>query len=507
MALVRLSNVGALGINRDLSNHELPPTKDDMRIAWTDGRNIRFLNGYAWQFYGYGSVYGTPTVEPYNILPCTVGTTRYFLYAGTSAIYAVTNSGAVAVHTDLTQQSGGVDVTYTGGVNLWTSTLLGGIPVFNNGTDAPQSWNLNIADRMTDLANWPASTTCKALRSFQNILVALNVTKSGTTYPFMVKWSHPADPGTVPSSWDPSDATKLAGETDLAIGYDPIVDGMQLRNALIIYKEASVWRMDFIGGTFVNQFTQVLGTSGALNRNCIVEIDGFHVVLTNSDVIVHDGQSAQSCLDRQMRRWLFQNIDATNAGAAFVFKNPFFNEAYICFPSIGSTACDKAIVWAGPVDNGLTGNWNQDSAPWASDLTAWNGPDYVPSNARALMGGAGPKLYLLDATASFDGAQPTMYLERRGLSLGSPETRKLVRGLRPRVVGNTGDTIIFKVGSQTDPWADPVYGAAMTHTIGSTVANDCFVDGRYIAIRMENGTAYQARLDSIDIDVVTAGVW
>lgn len=520
MPLVRVPNCGAVGLNKDLSQHDLPLN------AWTDARNIRFLNGYAWQFYGYGQVYDTPSIVPYHLLPVTVGTVKYWIYAGAAKAYAVTITAGAAVHTNITRQTAGVDVDYTATPNTWTSTLIGGIPVLNNGTDAPQFWDLNIANNLAALTAWPANTTCKALRSYKNYLIALDVTKAGARFPFMVKWSDSAVPGALPATWDETDTTADAGETDLAEGPDYIIDGLALRDTFLIYKQASVWRMDYIGGEDIFRFSKVLGTSGALNRNCIVDIDGAHVVLTGSDVILHDGQSGRSCLDRMTRRFLFQDIDVDNAGNAFVFKHSFFNEVYICYPSIGSTACNRCIVWNwventcsirdvpniyhaayGSVDNTLSGTWASDSAPWASDLTAWNGPDFVPSNARVLMGGTGPKLYMLDSSSAFDGALPTAYLERRGLSFDFAENMKIVKGIRPRVMGNTGDTITFYVGGQTDPWAEPEWSDAMTHTIGSTVANDCFVTGRYIALKVASGSAYQWRLDSFDLDVEAAGNW
>jgi hypothetical protein len=49
-----------------------------------------------------------------------------------------------------------------------------------------------------------------------------------------------------------------------------------------------------------------------MNRNCIAEIDGYHFVLTNNDVILHDGNTAQSVLDKMTRRWLFKNIDVNS---------------------------------------------------------------------------------------------------------------------------------------------------------------------------------------------------
>lgn len=517
MSLINVAQAGAIGVNKDLSAHELPIN------AWTDANNIRFLDGMAYQFYGHGEVYNSPAYAPQHVVPCSVSSVRYWIYATAAKTFCVTNTGGVAVHTDITHAT-----PRTGVINKWTSALLSGIPILNTGdtSSVPMSWDLNLAHKFVDLANWPAATYCKSIRSFKNSLVALGVTKAGVYYPYMVKWSHPADPGSVPASWDPADATKDAGEIDLAESFDPIVDGLQLRDSFIIYKEASVWRMDYTGGTFIYRFSKVLGTSGAMNQNCIVEVDGFHVVLSGSDVVVHDGQSGTSVLDKQSRRYLFQNIDVNGTGLCFVFKNPFFNEVFICYPSIGSAACDQAMVWNykdktvsfrqipnlnhasfGPVDNGLAGNWNMDSAPWGSDLTSWGGPDFVPSSTRTIMASANTKLYMMDSSASFDGVIPAAYIERRGLSLSAPQSIKLVRGIRPRIVGNTGETVIVKVGASDDPYLDPTWSATMTHTIGSTISDDCLVSGRYIAVRFETGSAYQWRLDSFDIDVQPGGLW
>lgn len=516
MTILRVPQVGGVGVNRDLSEHELPNN------AWTDARNIRFLDGMAYQAYGHYEVYNSPTYTPQHLLPVNVAGGRYWIYTTATKTFAVTNSAGTAVHTDITHVT-----PRTGVVNQWTSTLLSGIPVLNVGdtTHVPMSWDLNLGNKFVDLANWPASTYCKSLRSFKNYLVALNVTKSGTNYPFMVKWSNAADPGTVPSTWDETDPTKDAGETDLAEGYDPIVDGMQLRDSFLIYKEASVWRMDFTGGPYVFRFSKVLGTSGALNRNCIVEVDGFHVVLTGSDVIIHDGQQATSVLDKQTRRYLFQNIDANNSNLAFVFKNPFFNEVYVCYPTAGSATCDTAMVWNykdktvafrsmpnlnhanyGPVGDDLALKWSEDSDVWDADLSYWNGPGVVPLTTRVIMASSDTKLFLLDASGSFEGYLPDAYLERRGMSLTAPEAVKLVTRIRPRIKGTRGETVVVKVGSSSSPYQDPQW-TTMTHTIGETISNDCLVSGRYIAVRFETGSAFQWRLDSYDLEVENEGEW
>jgi hypothetical protein len=518
MPMIPVQNAGSVGVIKDLSTHEMPLG------AWTDASNVRFLDGYAGQFLGHGDAFSDPSAAPQYTMPVAVASTRYWIYATQAKCYAVTNTAGVSTHTDITHAT-----PRAGAVNAWTGCVFGGIPILNTGDTSavPMFWDQNLAHKFVDLLNWPAATYCRSLRSFKNFLIALGVTKSGTSYPFMVKWSSLADAGALPSTWDPSDATKEAGEYDLAESQDQIIDGLQLRDSFMVYKESSIWRMDFVGGVYVFRFSKVLGTTGAMNRNCIVEIDGFHVVLTGSDVIVHDGQSPTSILDKQSRRFLFQNIDISGRNLCFLFKNPFLNEVFICYPSFGATACDRAMVWNyvdrtvsfrtlpnlnhanfGAINNTLGGSWQQDNDPWSADLTAWQGPDFTPDAVRVIMASANTKLHLLDSSATFGGQTPVAYLERRGLALGDDSRIKLVKSIRPRITGNNGDTVIVRVGSSnSDPYADPTYGPAMTHVIGSTISDDCFVSGRYIAVRIESGTALQWRLDSYDIEVEQEGLW
>ena len=334
MSTVKVSQVGQYGVNKDLSQHELPVN------VWTDASNVRFLDGSVSQVLGYKELYPTAAVIPYHVIPLNVLNVKTWLYAGANKVYTVGNG---PVHINITRQTGSVDLDYAATRNSWSSCLIGGIPVLNNGVDAPQQWLLT--GKMTALTAWPAATACAVVRTYKNSLVALNITKSGTNYPFMVKWSHPADPGTVPVSWDITDATRDAGEADLSDGYDKIVDGLVLRDSFMIYKESSIWRMDYIGGAFVYRFSKVLGASGALSKNCIVELDGQHFVLSSSDCLIHDGQTATSVLDKQTRRELFRQIDPDYSDRCFVFVNRLYNEVFVCYPLLGSQTCNRAMVW------------------------------------------------------------------------------------------------------------------------------------------------------------------
>lgn len=532
MAFLRIPNAGSVGVIKDLSAHELPAG------VWTDCQNVRFYDGRAHQSPGHGAIYGPTSVTPFHILPVVVGLDRHWIYAGLSKVYTVVNDASgIPTHTDITRTVGG---DYSGTPNGWTSTVIGGVPVLNAGNivDPPQFWDLDITHKLDDVTTWPADTYCESMRSYKNYLIALNITKGTTNFPFMVKWSGPADPGALPTTWDETDVTNDAGETDLAEGYDPIVDGLQLRDSFIIYKESSTWRMDYTGGPFVFKFSKVFGTSGVLNRNCAVEIDGRHFVLTADDILLHDGNKSISVLDNITRRFLFEDIDAEQVNKTFVFKNPFTNEVFVCYCDGNSDWPNKAMTWnyqdktvsfrempnVNHADIGTLGAlaqaWNLDDEAWDADTTTWSeGASDINSRTKALLASHDDQLFRLDSSNEFDGLIPSAYMERRGLALGvdgdggvvkSDETRTFIKSVRPRITSGDGEEVTIKVGyHDTDPYADPVYpdNGVMTHTIGTTVKNSCLVSGRYMAIRIETDEAYAWTLDSLDIEFEEEGRW
>jgi hypothetical protein len=516
MTIVRIPAAGQYGVNKDLSQHELPVN------VWTDANNIRFIDGTARQVTGYSDLYPSPSVTPYHVMPLDVSGVRTWIYCGAAKIYTVVDG---PTHTNITRQTASVDVDYSATRNSWTSCLLGGIPILNNGADVPQAWLLT--GKAAALANWPSTYTAASVRTYKNSLIALNITKAGTNYPFMVKWSHPADPGTVPTSWDITDVSKDAGESDLSEGYDKIVDGLALRDSFMIYKESSVWRMDYTGGTYVYRFQKVLGASGAMSKNCIAEIDGQHFVLSSSDCIIHDGQSSTSVLDQQTRRYLFTQIDATNSGRCFVFVNRIYNEVFVCYPQTGSTTCNKAMVWnyvsktisfrdlpnanhgacGSIINTGTSSTIDGDSGTIESSTDTFDANISSLNRQLSMIASDSTKLYLLDDGTSFAGSVISSYLSRAGLSLGSPENMKLVKRVRPRIYGDTGLTVNVAVGSSVDPYGTVTYQDAVAFTIGTSINIDTFCTGRYLAFKFSTGSALTWRLDSFDVDVDEVGAF
>ncbi|WP_208281729.1 hypothetical protein, partial [Massilia oculi] len=203
---IKFDNVGAIGVVRDIAAAELP------QGAWSDARNIRFLDGAALQFLGHGQVYLTPPEPPQFLLQANVAGSRYWLYATAGKQFAASNASGASVHTNISHAT-----ARTGKVNGWSGCVFGGIPVLNAGDGKPPMyWDTDLTHKFVDLPAWPAATSCKVLRQYKNMLIALGITRGGARLDYMVKWSSLAVAGSLPTTWNEGDFTQDAGEFDLA---------------------------------------------------------------------------------------------------------------------------------------------------------------------------------------------------------------------------------------------------------------------------------------------------
>jgi hypothetical protein len=436
------------------------------------------------------------------------------VYCGLAKIYTVSASGT---HTDITRATGG-DYTATADTK-WTGGELSGIMVVNNVNDVPQYWNGNTGTDMAALTGWTSTWRCRALRPLRNHLVAVNITKTSTNYPNMVKWSHAADPGAVPSSWDEADATKDAGEQDLADANGFLVDMVPLGDLGILYTTGSYHAMQYIGGTYIWRFTRLSEFAGALSQNCAVQYPGGHVVLTAGDIITHSGGAPTSIVNARIRSNLFSSIDTTNYGRSFVAHNEIRSEVWVCIPTAGATSCTRAYVWnyaqnswgirdlpnvphanLGPIQSSTGTAWSDEVGTWAAATGSWDAIGLDSSKRRLMMASTDGRLFLADSGSTYDGTSTSMYVEKTDMSLGDSTVSKFVQSVRPKVDGVIGETLSVRVGATdyadgTITWSDPV-----TYTVGSTRAADFRVSGKFIGVKIEDTVGSPWRCRSMDIE-------
>lgn len=525
--LLHVDDVGSAGIIKDTPEYELPSA------AWTDGSNVRFVDNAVEKSKGWEQVYGTPSGAPYFLIPVQVQSNYFWFYASLTKIYGVDNTGS---HSDISQAattySATADLNWNGGV------MSGGVVILNNGVDTPQQWTgTSLSDLFVDLANWPASMVARVIRPYKNYLVATDIDEGSGRDSTLLRWSHPADPSGVPSSWDYTDPTYDAGRVPLGERGEAIIDQVELRDTNFIYKESSTWAMQWVGGNNIFAFRRVFDQLGAMSRRCVQPFFGRHFVFATDDVVIHDGQNVEQVFNKRWKNWLFNQIDGDNYERSFVTVNHSKNEVWCCFPESGRTLPNKALVWNwldntvypldlptntahiawGVIDEltqetfaNISGNFNEEAGVFDEQNFSGAVRDLMIADA------GNTKLFRFDKTEQHEGSNFTSFIERDYLPLGrvykDGQTRtdtssfKFVRQVLPRIEGTAGGVINIYIGQRnhiddTIKWDGP-----HAFTIGVDRKVDVRASGRLISIKFESTTNITWRLTGYTIDYKLGGI-
>ena len=411
------------------------------------------------------------------------------------------------------------DISYTGK----TSTKFTGIGRGENGTTAATH---------LDNASVFITTYCRSMRGFRSFLVALNLKQAGVNFPRVVKWSTEAAIQTTPTSWNETTSTVDAGEYELADTKGDIMDGMQLRDAFMIYKEDAVYSMTYVGTPFIFSFRQLSPTVGAIATNCIAEFDGGHAIFGKGNFYVNDGQRLKPVLPQRLRDYVFTSIDGAQIDKCFVAADYGRTEILFCFTADGAPSVEpnKAVVW-NYITNTFTikdipdvahmgyGNVGDPVLPstWASATTSWatiTGPwtmSYALQDKVLLF--ADPintKLYRDRSGNKKDTALMTSYVERTGLSLnaqGQPDFTgvKRISAIYPKMSANGSNSMTVYLGTAMSTeggydWKDAVLFNPDTQSKVSVRGT-----GKFYAVKFESSTDMDWELDGYALEIDNAG--
>lgn len=503
----------SLGVVTDLAPEELPAG------AWTYAQNMRFKGGRAAAMRGIAQVFDTPAVAPYFLQPYQQAGNVWWVHAGLAAVYV--DNGTARTDITGTAPTGTADDRWTGGV-------LGGVLVMNNGVDVPTYWGGDTGTNLATLTGWDANWRAGFLRPWRTFLLAGDITKSGTRYPHMLKLSDAAVPGAIPGSWDATNPALDAVERDAAQTEDYLVDMLPLGDMAIIYKQRSMYYMRETFDARVVELQRLPGDYGMLTRGCGVVTPAGHVVLSAGDVIVHQGQGAQSIADDAVRAVIFAGIDQTNYRRCFVSANPARSEVWVCYPESGQTTCTRAAVW-----NWTSGKWTFRTLPnlthaafgqlvatITSDLvdnrteTVDSSPalvdasDAPPTDARMLVCSTTAIGVAEVSQVSDFGTALTSYVERYGLPLAAEAEQVVtITEVLPRIQAASGAQITITAGAAMTPSGDYTLADAVTFTVGTDHKADiAFPTGRYGYLKL-SGTGVDWTMRSLQVNGEPAGMF
>lgn len=480
--------------------------------AFNDCRNFRFRDAGIEKFKGQTAVFGSLSVTPMWSMSIGNGIAQYWLYGNEAVVYATDGT----LHTNISSASYNADpnVGYTGGP-------FHGYAVINDGVLEPQTWDQDVVNKLIPLVNWPVGTTCKLIRPFNDFLFALRVTEGGIYNPRLLLWSDIAGVGQLPGSWDYTDPTNSAGRTELGAGDDYLVDLLGLRDSPIIYKQFETYIGDLIGGLDVFKFRRIFSETGLLSEDCVRAFGERHFVLTDSDVVLHDGVSIQSIADRRTRRWLFSNINQNRYQRCFVGQNYREREMWICFPESGHDWPNLALVWSWAVDRWSVRELGADMSRAAHGIVvgseqtfdglsgsfdsltgSFDDLNFTPFQRRmVLFQGTARAAFQVEQGETFNGTVMTCYVTRDNIGLMRDMGRiTRVRRLFPKVIGTAGDTLSIRVGARSSPDGSVTYSGPFTFTVGTDYKIDCRVSGRWITLQATYSGTNSIRIAGFDVE-------
>ncbi len=451
------------------------------------------------------------------------------------------------------------DVTYTADEDYqasdtdkrWTTTNLNGLLIATNGMDPAQMWPLSsgIVSKTRPfkiLRNWESTSvetstsgkwtasdySCQVIRSFKTFLIGLNWSRIDPE-PRLVKWSTEASYGLPPFSWSSADNTLDAGEYELSDTPGSIVDGLPLGDSFLIYKNDSIYIMNYVGTPYIFSFKLLSPNIGCLTKNAVAEFEGGHFFMGNSDFYVCNGQTVTPLLPNKLRRAVFDDINAGDTvnpswKRCFVAADYVHQEMLACYPSGNSTVPNKAVIWnwrnntfslrdlpdtshinAGILEVVVGGStWTSVVGDWDSESDSWGFSAYdahLENLVFADQTSSAPKLYRDNNGNKNDTINMTSYIERSGYDMGDPQSIKFVSAVYPQLEVSGDNSIRVYVGHQMSTEGPITWEGPIDFNPNEQSKVSCRVSGKYFGVKFESVKNMDWKLHGLAFDVFPRG--
>lgn len=517
MPTIPLRRIGSGGLVPDQQPYDVELTQ------FPDGNNVQMFSGRLGKALGYvdvASVANAPThvagwfVDGNNSV--VIGTlNRLYRFNGTTV-------------SDVTATA------YTSGYAnspRWQSSQIGTGFLANNGSDVPQ-YMAASGTNFANIANWPTGLRTNSIRPFLSFLVMTGYTDGSTEYPYTVRWSDEFDSTTVPSSYDITSTTNLAGENILGGRFGRLVDSLPLAGSNIIYAERGAYAMSFIGAPLVFAFRELFDDGGIANRGAVCVFDNRHFVVGRDDIYVHDGSTKQSVASNRVKETFFDAIADTRS--IFVVNDAAKNEIWVGYADKNSSnaeTANRALVWdyssdawtfrdipalrsmsVGPAigggGSGTGTTWDALNVQWDSWSLLWSdlGADTQARNTRLFAAGHGAsKLYAHNETYGAAGSAFSSFVEASKIDLDAVLQRPVdkvlqIKRILPQMKGTGAVTI--RVGYSNSPQGPVSWKTSKVFDVEQDYKVDTRVSGRYLALRIESSdVAGYWQLGGFDLEV------
>ncbi|QVJ07751.1 hypothetical protein S1R3Y_000043 [Vibrio phage vB_ValP_VA-RY-3] len=463
MPLMKLIEFAEKGLNSDIA----PSLLDGNFVTYA--RNIRVKDGAIIPMGGHIELTELPANSnvgfihyvPHNGAP-------YLILLGTDKIYHFDGTFIEVQPTPFVGASN---------PDLWSVSMLGQIPIITHPSTGPMFYNQSTGKYQSlpwDKAqDWnDASQTAKVVRAHKQFLIAMDVTDAGQEHPDAIRWSSPADIGSVPETWDPTDTTNFAGYTTLGGDGGYIIDGLSLRDSFVIYRQRSITILDYVRGSYVWKIRHMTESAGLLSKDCIAEANGVHYFIGDGDVYRNDGTNVRSIMHKRVKTSFATSIDKDNYHRSFARHNIAKSEIWFCVPQTGSSRPDIAYIynyvddtWAiRDLPNCLNATygappakssvWDYIDSSWDDISRSWNDETQTPYSDSLITvipsdDGTTGKIAILDTPIDSTSVPFSTIIERTDLAINGVNSVTTIKRIYPYITGVA--KVMIQIGSQSRP--------------------------------------------------------
>ena len=171
-------------------------------------------------------------------------------------------------------------------------------------------------------------------------VISLGATGVNSTVinPMNVRWSSSEAPGT----WQAL-STNSAGGQELALGSE-IIGGLSTRQETLIWTDAGLVSMRYIGSPFYFSFTEVARGMSMVSQNASVNANGRVFFMDRGDFYTYTGSVKK--LDCTVLTTVFDDFDKSQSHKVTSGSNPDFSEVIWFYPSAsGNGENDKYVIF------------------------------------------------------------------------------------------------------------------------------------------------------------------
>lgn len=286
-----------------------------------------------------------------------------------------------------------------GPIYLWLAQSAG---VYNR-AQILSSTNTNTATNSqgTTAAFWQTDTSCPSKCNIVHvsdssrfvIAFGCNDYFDTTLNPLLVRWSDQEDYAT----WTPA-ITNQAGSFTLSAGSEIIAIKPQ-RQEILVFTDAAVYSMQYLGAPFVWGFQQVGTNISIVGPNAVTTAANLTFWMGEDKFYYYDGRV--NTLPCPLWQWVFYNINKDQHYQIFATTNEGFDEVWWFYCSEGSNTVDRYVVF------------NYTDKIWyygTLDRTAWLDTPLRNNPVATGYAGTNGELYNHESGVDADGAAMTSYI-------------------------------------------------------------------------------------------------